>query len=315
MLRKNLLASALVLTLSLVALGDRFTPIFDSIEITIQGLQEGLPDPLDKSQKKAAKIYKSTLKKLSKDTDSLKKEIKLGKSIAGKLAKLDDGQVEGDLLNAADALQGEVLMALDAVQQRLPGLPSKITEAKVQKQIDAGYEAMERATTQEKLSKRFAFFGKAEARARKAAKLADKLLGGGGECTGTDIAVTDTVIVTRNLSEYGIDKYATRTGTDQLGPFTQVTLTDCDGRSLLDIRFPDPLTVGQYSGGSLDPATKLSFFVGPTGAGNGVSNFGGSAEVTNVDGRLQLTFMWDTGDVGSAYDGTYEGTLDLPAVN
>ena len=40
---------------------------------------------LDKQQKKAAKTYKSTLKKLGKDTDSLKREIKLGKSIVGKL--------------------------------------------------------------------------------------------------------------------------------------------------------------------------------------------------------------------------------------
>ena len=98
-------------------------------------------------------------------------------------------------------------------------------------------------------------------------------------------------------------------------PFTLITLTDCDGRSLLDIRLPNPVTVGQYSGGSLSPDSKVSFFVGPTGDGFGISNFSGSADVTNVDGRLQLTFSWDTGDNGSPFDGAYEGTLDLPAVN
>lgn len=289
MLRKTLLASALVLTLSIAAIADRFTTSFDAVELTVQGLQANLPEQLDKSQKKAAKIYKSTLKKLTKGSDSLSKEIKLGKSIAGGLAKLEDGQVTGDMLNAADSLQGEVLDALDTVQQRLPQLPSKITQEKVQKQIDAGYDAMETASMQENLAKRFAFYGKAESRARKAEKLADKLLGPPAACTGTDIGIEDTVVVTRNASDWELDKFDVQTGTDVIGAFTLITLSDCDGRALMTLRFPNPVTVGQYSGGSVFPESKVAFYVGPLGEGYGISNFGGSAEVTNVNDRLQLT--------------------------
>ena len=94
MIRKTMLASAFVLTLSLAAFGGRFTDSYDSLESVVQGLQDDLPATLDKSQKKAAKTYKSTLKKLGKDTDSLKKEIKLGKIISNKLQKLGDGAAE-----------------------------------------------------------------------------------------------------------------------------------------------------------------------------------------------------------------------------
>jgi hypothetical protein len=319
MIRKTMLASAFVLTLSLAAFGGRFTDSYDSLESVVQGLQEGLPATLDKSQKKAAKTYKSTLKKLGKDTDSLKKELKLGKTISNKLQKLGDGAVDEALGGAAAAAQADVIAALEAAQQRLNSVAGKVSPAKVQKQIDAGFDAVEASSGQTKLSKRFALLGKAEARARKADKLADKVSGGGGggggECLGNDIAQSDTVIVTRDGGDFGTDKVLARTTTTELGTFTQIAFYDCDGKRVLDLSLPSPLTVGSYSGGSIFPETKASFFVGPTGEGFGISTFGGVVNVTSVDGRLQFSFEWDTGAAGSAFDGVYLGSIDIPAID
>ena len=166
-----------------------------------------------------------------------------------------------------------------------------------------------------KLKKRFARYGAAEARARKATKILNKLTGGGGSCEGQAIGLGDSVMITRNGNAFGADKYTAGVVVGEFTTDTVVTFSDCDGNVVLKLFFPETLTVGGYSGGSLDPASSLGIFAGPAdGNGFGISNFSASADVTSVDGRLQFTFSWDTGGVGSAFDGVYDGSVDLPAI-
>ncbi len=318
MLQRTMISSALLLALSLAAFGARFTSAFDTVESTVQDLQAALPPKLDKAQKKAAKTYRSTLKKLRKDTTSLKSEIKLGKGLVGKLLKLGDEDVGAALEASVERLRHEVQNALELAQQKLGSVPTKITPAKVQKQLDAGFAAMEAAAAQGKLKKRIALFGKAEARARKAEKLIGKLTGGGGggggDCEGQDIGPGDTLDITRNGADFGAAKYSVETVTDDFGTKTVVTLTNCTSNRKLVLTFPSPLFPGSYSGGSIFPENKVGFFAGPAQDGGfGISNFGGSATVMNVATRLQLTFSWSTGDAGSDFDGLYEGMIDIPA--
>ena len=81
MFRKTLAAALCVAALAVSATADRITTHLDAVQAAVTERQTALPIKLNKQQKKAAKAYKSALKKLGKESTSLKTELKIAKGI------------------------------------------------------------------------------------------------------------------------------------------------------------------------------------------------------------------------------------------
>ncbi len=178
----------LVFAVSLAALfaatssAARFGPRLDAFEAEMQSRTDALVGDLTKPEKKDKKLYDGALKKLAKDSDSLKGDIKLAKKSIVKVEKKKPGDATIDALkeDAVMGLAGDVSDHLDAVQADLDGFTSKVKAASVQKAIDKGRAKLTDAAGQTKTAKRLAKLIQAEAQAAKADRLFAKLSDGGG---------------------------------------------------------------------------------------------------------------------------------------
>ena len=92
---RTLITAALgVAVLAFSASAALFTTHLDQIQIAVEQAQEELPDKLTRAQKKEASAYKSVLKKLSKDSVTIKTDLKIAKSTL-KLEKLPASMRQG----------------------------------------------------------------------------------------------------------------------------------------------------------------------------------------------------------------------------
>jgi hypothetical protein len=71
--------------------------------------------------------------------------------------------------------------------------------------------------------------------------------------------------------------------------------------------FPAPTPAGSYDQASENPVSVVNFQVGPSAGEGLVASTSGTAELTAVAERLQMTFSFVADGV------TYEGTVDVEA--
>jgi hypothetical protein len=309
-------AAICVLGLLGAAFGERATTSFDQLEDGVVELQNALPGTRNPLERRASKVYVSVITKLSRDTGSLKAELKRGRQILPKLQKLEDPAVDALVVGAVDALADEIYGTLDEAQRVLDGLPAdpakRPSRQKVQTLLDVTRNHIERGVAAVKVKTTLAFLLRAEAKARRALRLAGKVAphepgGDGDECLGREIDAGEAISVTEgSAAPASFDAIGFATVQVEDRATTTVSLYDCtkDGTRVVNVTLPAPTPTGAYEQGAAAPEDAATFAIGTVGQTLAEST-SGSAELTSVVDRLVMTFTFTADGV------TTSGSVDV----
>ncbi len=326
MFRTLVTATFCVAALSISASADLFTTHLDEIQMAVEQRQEELPDKLTRAQKKEAAAYKSVLRKMSKDSVSLKTDLKVAK-VSLKLERFDDPQLNGLLDSALTGFTSDIQAHVDSLQMRLdlgaPAKKSRATPAKAQKALDKATTRLDQATGEERRKRAVARLLQANTSARKAAKLLDKLgftgdpgggdpgggdpgggdPGGGdpgtGECGGTRLGPNDAA---SGMFGAGAQWSGEEYSIDTSGAQTIVTIFDCDEFDGRQYKFtlPAGLAPGEYDA----LATGSSLEVSAVG-GSGTPISSGMVRIVEAGARLTVSYTFNGGV-------SYQGGFSIP---